>query len=91
MFLILTLFFYIAAIVCIFTGSSEQSVFNFVILGTMFINAHQLMQINLSLEKSKKEAVKTLSDVIVASKIFDVVTKSAKGKENDQDTVNVKD
>lgn len=91
MFLILTLFFYIAAIVCIFTGNSDQSIFNFVILGTMFLNAHQLMQINLSLEKSKKEAVKTLSDVIVTAKLLDIASKGAESKEKDQDTVNVKD
>ena len=87
MFLVLALACYIVALIGVFTGKGEQTFFNTIIIGTMFFNAHQLMEIKLSLDKSKKDMVKSLADTIVAAKIIDIATKNAE----DSDSVKVKD
>lgn len=87
MFLVLALACYIVAVIGVFTGKDEQTFFNTIIIGTMFFNVHQLMEIKLSLDKSKKDMVKSLADTIVAAKILDIATKNAE----DSDSVKVKD
>ena len=87
MLLVLALACYIVAVIGMFTGKDEQTFFNTMIIGTMLFNAHLLMEIKLSLDKSKKDMVKSLADTIVAAKILDIATKNAE----DSDSVKVKD
>lgn len=87
MFLVLALACYIVAVIGMFTGKDEQTFFNTMIIGTMLFNAHLLMEIKLSLDKSKKDMVKSLADTIIAAKILDIATKNAE----DSDSVKVKD
>ena len=91
MFLVLALTCYIVAMIGVFTGKDEQTFFNTIIIGTMFLNTHQIMEIKSSLDRSKKDMVKSLADTIVAAKILDIAAKNAESKENSEDTVNVKD